>query len=85
MHFIQHSSSNAVLGAPPGMPIEECRALPITRVQFGDGTLACVSFWRPSDHELQLLAQGQPLRLCLLGTTHPPLSVGVDGDGELPL
>ena len=85
MNFTQHHSNNAVLGAPAGVPIEECRALPITRVVFADGAQACVSFWRPSAQQLELLAAGQPLRLCVMGTTHPPLSVGVDGDGELPL
>ena len=85
MDFFQHSSNNAVLGAPVGVPIEECRALPITRVQFSDATPACVSFWRPTPQELRLLAAGQPIRLCVLGATHPPLLVGVDGDGELPL
>lgn len=84
MDFIQHESNNAVLGAPPGVPIEECRALPITHVQFADGGQACVSFWRPSAHELQLLTQGKPLRLCVMGITHPPLSVGVEGDGDMP-
>lgn len=85
MNFIQHKSNNAVLGAPAGASIDECRALPITRVVFAGGDQACVSFWRPNAAELQLLSNGQPLRLCVMGATHPPLSVGVDGDGELPL
>lgn len=85
MNFAQHKSNNAVLGAPPGVSIEQCRALPITRVVFADGDHACVSFWLPTVQELQLLAQGQPLRLCVMGTTHPPLSVGVDGDGEMSI
>lgn len=85
MNFIQHKSNNAVLGAPSGVSIDECRALPITRVVFAGGDQACVSFWRPTAAELQLLRQGHPLRLCVMGTTHPPLSVGVDGDGALSL
>lgn len=51
MERSQHPTNNAVLGAPPGMSIESCGALPITRVVFQDGDQACVSFWRPSAAE----------------------------------
>lgn len=81
----QHPSNNAVLGAPPGASIEECGALPITRVRFEGGELGIVSFWRPTPAELALLQAGQPVRLCVMGTTHAPLSLGVDGDGVLVL
>lgn len=33
--------------------------------------------------ELALLSQGHPVRLVVLGRTHPPLMIGVDGDGVL--
>lgn len=80
MERTQHPTNNAVLGAPPGISIENCGALPITRVVFTDGDQACVSFWRPSQAELTLLSTGRCVRLCVMGTTHAPLSVGVDGD-----
>ena len=83
MNKVQHSSNNDVLGAPPGVPIEQCHALPITRVRFADGGRAAVSFWRPSAAELALMNEGKPVRLCVLGGTHPPLVLGVDGNGEL--
>ena len=83
MERTQHHTNNAVLGAPPGDTIEECRALPITRVHFCGGEQACISFWRPSAVELLLLAAGKPVRLCVMGGTHPPLSLGVDGDGVM--
>lgn len=79
----QHPTNNAVLGAPPGMPIDECSALPITRIQYSDGTPAVASYWRPTPAELALLAEGAAVRLTILGTTHPPLMLGVDGDGVL--
>jgi hypothetical protein len=33
--------------------------------------------------ELQLLNDGKAVRLSVLGRTHPPLALGVDGDGLL--
>ena len=79
----QHPTNNDVLGAPPGVPIDECNALPITRIQYSDGTPAVASYWRPTPAELALLAQGAAVRLTVLGATHPPLMLGVDGDGVL--
>ena len=81
MQRSQHPSNNDVLGAPRGMTIDECNALPITRIQYADGTPAVASFWRPTAEELALINQGQCIRLVTLGTTHPPLMLGVDGDG----
>lgn len=72
----QHPTNNAVLGAPAGMPIDECNALPITRIQYSDGTPAVASYWRPTAAELALLSQGHPVRLVVLGRTHPPLMLG---------
>lgn len=85
MNRAQHPSNNSVLGAPHGMSIEQCNALPITRVQHADGTPAVVSFWRPTPEQLRLLAEGRLVRLCALGMTHAPVMLGVDGDGEMDL
>lgn len=79
----QHPTNNAVLGAPPGVPIDECNALPITRILYSDGTPAVISYWKPTPLELALLTSGAPVRLSVLGLTHPPLMLGVDGDGML--
>lgn len=65
------------------MSIDECNALPVTRIQYSDGTMAMASYWVPTKAELELIASGKPVRLVVLGTTHPPLMLGVDGDGEL--
>lgn len=83
MNRHQHPTNNAVLGAPPGVPLDECNALPITRIQYSDGTPAVASYWRPTPAELALLNHGHAVRLTVLGTTHPPLMLGVDGDGVL--
>ena len=83
MRRTQHPSNNDVLGAPAGMTVEECNALPITRVRYENGIHAVASYWQPSVEELALLAKGNPVRLLVLGNTHAPLLLGVDGDGEL--
>jgi hypothetical protein len=80
---LQHHTNNAVLGAPEGMTREECRALPITRISYPDGSLACVSFWVPTPEELRLLNEGRPMRLAILGATHAPVRLWVpENDGD---
>ena len=34
MKPFQHPSNNDVLGAPAGLPVDRCRALPITRIVY---------------------------------------------------
>jgi hypothetical protein len=84
MNRHQHPTNNDILGAPPGMPIEECGALAITRVVWKEtGQHGVVSYWMPSAGELDLLNHGKAVRLTVIGNTHPPLALGVDGDGEV--
>lgn len=87
MKHVAHPSNNAELAAPPGMTPDQCQALPITRIlydQAGGGSIpACVSYWQPSEEQLALLNAGRPVWLSVLGMTHPPLCLGVEGDGRL--
>lgn len=84
MNRHQHPSNNSVLGAPPGVPFDECHALPITRVVFEEtGSPGVVSYWLPTPDELALLNAGAAMRLTVWGRTHPPLALGVDGDGVM--
>lgn len=82
MNPTQHPSNNDVLRAPPGVSIEQCRPLAITRVAYEDGTPAVWSFWRPSEAEKAAIAAGATVRLSAIGQTHPPVHVGVDGVEE---
>ena len=84
MRPTQHPSNNDVLGAPPGVAIEQCKALPITRARFEDGTPVVCSFWEPSAAERAALAAGAQVRLMCWGMTHAPVSLGVDGVPEQP-
>lgn len=83
MRRTQHPSNNDVLGAPPGLTIDECQSLPITRVEYENGVRAIASYWQPTHRELQLMILGKPVRILVMGDTHPPILLGVDGDGEL--
>lgn len=89
MRHVHHPSNNAELAPPPGMTADECQPLPITRIlydQAGGGEIpACVSFWQPSPEQLALLNASRPVWLSVLGLAHPPLCIGVEGDGRLAL
>ena len=73
MKKIQHPTNNDVLAAPEGIPIEQCSALPITRMTDESGFCWCVSFWMPDHEELASLLAGRPMMLMVAGTTHPPV------------
>ena len=79
MRPTQHPSNNDVLGAPPGATIEECRPLAITRVQYESGLRGVLSYWQPSEQERAAIAAGAPVCVAVMGMTHPPLAIGVDG------
>lgn len=84
MRAAEHPSNNDVLGAPKGTTVDECQALPITRVVWPDQRVqGVVSYWLPTPDELRLLRAGATVRVSVIGRTHPPLAVGVDGDGLL--
>ena len=74
-----HHTNNAVQGAPgdrlqPGRPGE---ALPITRT-LCDGLPAVVSYWKPTENELAILAGGGSIALWVVGATMPPIMLAVD-------
>ena len=81
MRATQHPSNNDVLGAPPGATIDECHALPITRILYEDGTHAIAHYWKPDGRELNALLAGESVRVIVLARTHSPMSLGVSGDG----
>lgn len=89
MRPTQHPSNNDVLRAPPGVAIEDCKPLAITRVLYDNGPgrdhLPGVwSFWEPSPEERAAIAAGAMVRFACWGVTHPPVSIGVDGVAERP-
>lgn len=81
MRLIQHVSNNAVLGAPAGRSVEECRPAPITRIAYSDGTPAVATYWELTDEERTQIAAGGLVRVEVLGQTMPPMIVAT-GDAN---
>lgn len=72
------------LGAPVGWKPEvggHCAHLAILDMPVNGGVPAMHSVWEPTPDELERLAAGAPVYLCVLGGVHPPVSLGV---GEAP-
>jgi hypothetical protein len=47
----------------------------------GENTPSMVTAWLPTPKELEALNKGAPVHVRILGTSHPPIMVGV---GEVP-
>ena len=79
MNKHQHHTNNAVLDAPAGWDQAHllCTALQITRIDI-EGMPAVVSYWKPSENELAMLAAGGSIALTVLGVTMPPVILAVD-------
>lgn len=82
----QHPSNNDVLEAPPGVSIDRCVPLAITRILVHDkneliDAHAVASYWMPTVDEVERIVSGKAIRLIVWGRTHPPLVIEVDGDG----
>lgn len=79
MRAIQHQTANCVLQGGDGVA-----NLPATRVQFYDPTGAApvdgfMTFWQPSPADIQAIMAGRPIQLEVLGGSHPPVKVSVEG------
>ena len=79
MDHTQHSSCNAVLGAPKNWDQNtlECRPLAITHTNWS-GLPAVVSFWRPSKEDLEKLNNGALVAVWIAGMTVPPMFLAVE-------
>lgn len=77
MRLIQTDQCNAVLAAPAGATIEECRPAPIMRGRYSNGQEVVVTFWLPSSAELEQLNRGDPVALHVWGSTMAPVVMAV--------
>lgn len=75
----------AVFKGPPSMG-DDCGdlAVRLCLVEGENGPYqALVSEWRPSQHELDLINKGEPIRLSVMGNSLPPLALWVRGQSEI--
>lgn len=73
MNPLNTAHTTRVLGAPKDWDERKngsCIGLPITDA---DGVM--YSYWNPSWSERLLILVGRPVRLAVVGYTHPPVSV----------
>jgi len=75
MYPIVHSSSNRVYRGPEGA--DNIGKMPATVVED-----AIYSFWQPSEQDIANILAGVPVRLGVLGKTHPIVSLEVTNSVE---
>ncbi len=81
MKISGHKSNTRVLNPPKGYKIEDHRELHIHAAPVTDLTIddkpVILTFWKPSEDELQKLVAGGLVAVFVVGTTMPPLSLAV--------
>lgn len=75
MDYTSHPSNNVFL-IGNGLHIDD---MPATYTRYEDGSVALVSFWRPTPQELEALNANGLVKLHVLGGTAPPVAVCVEG------
>lgn len=79
MHVGRIENATRNLGAPSDWDKATqgpCGGLPIRDEQTGAGQ-GMTSAWFPTPEEIERIASGAPVYLTVLGTVHPPVSMGV--------
>jgi hypothetical protein len=70
-----------IYGPPEGVPDSECGTLETLQGTYlggvFDGSPAIVSFWRPSEQEIEMLKQGRPVEFVVLMPVCPVMQVNV--------
>ncbi len=68
-------------GPPQGVPDSECGTLETLQGTYlggvFDGSPAVVSYWKPSEEEIELLKQGRPVEFVILMPVCPVMQVNV--------
>ncbi len=72
MKPIETEHTNSILKAPPGQE-NEVMDLPITRLNFDDGTRGVESCWKLSKEELDEVMRTGKVYFTCMGDTHPPI------------
>lgn len=78
MNSVQTISTGTSLGPPKGWNQDEliCDSLWVNKTEYG-GVPAVVSFWKPTEDELDWLKNGALIELSIIGYNMPPVAVNV--------
>lgn len=71
MKPIKTNTTNSILKAPKGS--DNVDDLPITRLEFSDGTHGVESCWELSKEELERVKETGKVYFLAVGDTHPPI------------
>lgn len=74
---IRTEHTTTILGAPKDWDEAKdgkCVGLPVHK---DTATNCFYSFWQPSEEDISNILAGVPIRLTVVGFTHPPVAIGV--------
>jgi hypothetical protein len=72
MKTINFSEANTILKGPEGSDILD---IPVHAGEQENGCPYVIEMWQPSEEDKIAIAQGQPIALCLLTRSVPPISM----------
>lgn len=81
MKAVEHITNNRIIGAPVDWDHSRaaCPGLPVTdREMFGLPVM--VSFWKPTEEEIEALKAGAMIALTVVGAVHPPVGMHIEGE-----
>ncbi|WP_143314211.1 hypothetical protein [Clostridium sp. HBUAS56017] len=81
MKPVKTENTNSILKAPKGS--NDVIDLPITRLNYGDGSKAVESCWQLSEKELELVMKTGKIYFVCMGVTHPPILLSTKSQLEL--
>lgn len=76
MRVHQHRSNNMILKSPDGMV--NCDTVPATLVFDSPTETRVLTFWRPTQEELDALNKGHSVCMHVFGRAHPPVALTVE-------
>lgn len=72
MKPVKSKDTNSILKAPKGQE-DSVMDLPITRLEYKDGSCAVESCWELSNEELAIIKETGKIYFVCMGATHPPI------------
>jgi len=88
MNPVNFKQANITYGKPEGWEEDECGNLPVHKGTDGKHPVL-VSAWMPTFADLQILSEGKPIYLTIVGTAMPPVALSTESpfsdDNKTPI